>query len=90
MCLSQAAWKGMMLNMHKNSKIWYWLFFSLFLWFCTFGAFFILCFKGKQVPFCISFALVFGGVRFAVAELFSLTTLYSEMIFRRAPSVTRL
>lgn len=65
-------------------------YFSLFLCFYTFGAFLILCFKGKQGPFCISFTPVFGGVHFAVAELFSLTTLYSEMIFHRAPSVTRL
>lgn len=50
----------------------------------------ILHFKGKQVAFHGFFALVFGSVHFAVAELFSLTTLYSEMIFYTAPSETRL
>lgn len=34
-CPSQAEWKGTVLNLHKNSKIWYWLFFfiPLFLYF---------------------------------------------------------
>lgn len=54
------------------------------------GGFLILGFKGKQITFRVSFALVFGGVHFAVAELFSLTNLYSETIFYTAPSVTRL
>lgn len=54
------------------------------------GGCLILGFKGKQVTFHVSFALVFGGVHFAVAELFSLRTLCSEMIFCTARSVTRL
>lgn len=66
------------------------IFSLLFPFFNIWGGGLILGFKGKQVTFHVSFALVFGGVHFAVAELFSLRTLCSEMIFCTARSVTRL
>jgi len=74
----------MVLNLLKNSKITVLIFFSislfLYIWWVL-----VLDFKGKQVTFRVSFALVVGGVHFTVAELFSLTSLHSGIIFYTAP-----
>lgn len=89
-CPSQAGWKWTMLNWHKNSKTPYWFFLD-FLGLILRGISYYK-FQSQTSHFsCLAFfALVFGGVDFAVAALFSLTTFCSEMIFNTAPSVTRL
>lgn len=63
-CLSEAEWKWMMLNLHKSSKIWYWFFLYYFPFLIFLGGGSYSRFQRKTSHFSCFFCTCFWGCSF--------------------------